>query len=150
EVLLIYQLSPGSYHIRGRALGNTTAASHTAGADVDWGDSYDMAIVAAYDMGASFTDNIEGTGIFTYYGWLMSFDSTQAYDAAGDRYCMHVTSVLGVFDAGAGAGGTNRCDAAQPNAVCVPAGLTDHVGAALSNPSLLTTNVAAGDVGLVR
>ena len=59
----------------------------------------------------SFTANITSSGSTTYPAWLIAFDSTQAY-VGSLRYPMHVTSVLGVFDARAGSGGSNRCDAA--------------------------------------
>ncbi len=149
EQLLISPRGSGSYRVQGRGLGNTTIATHTAGATVSWGDSYDQAIVAAHDIAHTFTADINSTGSFTYPGWLICFDSSQAY-LSGSRYPMHVTSVEGVFDAGAGTGGTNRCDAAQPNAVCAPATTSDYCPAALSNPSRISSDIATGDVAVVR
>ncbi len=149
EQLLISPRGSGSYRVQGRGLGNTTIATHTAGATVSWGDSYDQAIVAAHDIAHTFTADINSTGSFIYPGWLICFDSSQAY-LSGDRYPMHVTSVEGVFDAGAGIGGTNRCDAAQPNSVCAPATTSDYCPAALSNPSRISSDIATGDVAVVR
>ncbi len=149
EVLYIVKITAGSYRIRKRGASNTTPDAHTAGADVTWGDSYEMPVTAGNDIAHEFTANIESTGSLTYPGWLICFDSTQAYLGA-DRYPMHVTSVLGVFHAGAGSTGSNRCDAAQPNAVCTPIGVRDDCPAALSNPSRIATNILAGDVAVVR
>lgn len=149
EVLYVVQVAPGSYRIRGRAMSNTTAAAHAAGATVSWGDSYDLAIRAGADIAHSFTADINDTGSFTYDGWLICFDSSQGY-LAGDRYPMHVTEVLGVFDAGAGSIGANRCDGPQPNAIATPTGVSDACPAALSNPARITTDIVAGDVALVR
>jgi len=149
EVLLVSVIGGGAYWIRGRAMSNTTAAAHTAGADVVWGDSYDMAIIAAATIAADFTADIASSGSITYPGWLMCFDASQAYES-GDKYPFHVTSVLGVFDAGSGSTGSNRCDAAQPNAICTPAGVSDDCPAALSNPSRIQTDISIGDVALVR
>lgn len=149
EVLYIVQLAAGSYRIRGRGRSNTTAASHTAGATVSWGDSYDLALIATEPINGSFTADINGTGSTTYPGWLICFDSSQAY-LSGARYPMHVGEVLGVFDAGAGSSGTNRCDAAQPNAISTATGVSDDCPAALSNPARISSNISAGDVALVR
>jgi len=149
EVLYLYPLGSGNYSVRKRAMSNTHAAAHTAGATVSWGDSYELAIAAGSDVAHAFTADINSTGSFIYDGWLICFDSTQAY-LAGSRYPMHVTEVLGVFDAGAGSTGPNRCDAAQPNAIATPTGVSDHCPAALSNPALITTDILAGDVAIVR
>jgi hypothetical protein len=63
---------------------------------------------------------------------------------------MHVTEVVGVFDAGAGTTGTNRLDAAQPNAISTPATTSEDCPAALSNPARISSTIAVGDVALVR
>jgi hypothetical protein len=150
EVLYVVPLGgTGSYRIRRRGASNTTAAAHTAGADATWSDSYEQAIVAGNDIAHEFTADITSTGSYTYPGWLICFDSSQAY-LGSDRYPMHVTSVLGVFDAGVGSTGSNRCDAAQPNAVCTPVGVSDDCPAALSNPSRIQTDILIGDVAVVR
>jgi hypothetical protein len=149
EQLLLIPQSGGTYAIRSRGLGNTTPASHSAGATASWGDSYDLAIVAAFDIAHDFTADIAGSGSFTYPGWLVCFDSTQAY-LAGSRYPMHVTSLVGVFDAGAGSSGTSRLDASQSNAISTPTGVSDDCPAALSTPARIATDVAAGDVAVVR
>jgi len=149
EVLYVAPLGGGSYRIRGRGLSNTTAASHTASASVSWGDTYDMAIIAQNTIANSFTADITGSGSYTYPGWLICFDSTQAY-VGSSRYPMHVTSVLGVFAAAAGSGGSNRCDAAQPNSIASTAAISDNCPAALSNPSRIQTDILPGDVALVR
>lgn len=149
EVLYLFPLGGGSYSVRKRGMSNTIATAHSAGVTVSWGDSYDMAIVAGANIDASFTADINSTGSFTYPGWLICFDSSQAY-LGGSRYPLHVAQVLGVFDARTGATGTNRCDAAQPNAITVPAGISDHCPAALSNPARIETDITAGDVALVR
>ncbi len=151
EVLYVVAISgmSGSYRVRSRGVSNTDAASHTAGASVVWNDSYDQELVADTNIAHLLTADIDNSGSQTYKAWLICFDSSQAY-LGGDRYPMHVTSLLGVFDAGSGSGGSNRCDAAQPNAVCTPTGVSDDCPVALSNPSLLTSDVTAGDVALVR
>lgn len=149
EVLYVVQIAAGQYRIRNRALSNTTLASHTAGASATWGDTYDMAVGAQQQANASFTANLNSQGSATYRGWLIAFDSTQAY-LSGSRYAMHVTQLMGVFTAGAGVGGTNKLDAAQPNAVCTTLGVTDNCPAALTVPGLITTDIAAGDVAVVR
>jgi hypothetical protein len=149
EHLLVAPIGSGAYRIRGRGQGNTTPNSHSNGAVATWDDSYDMAIVASSAIGQQFAANITGSGLQSYFGWLMAFDSSQAY-LAGNRYPMHITEVMGVFDAGAGVGGTNRCDAAQPNAVCTPVGASDDCPAALSNPSRMIADVNLGDVAVVR
>ena len=149
EQILVFNRGGGSYSIHGRGMGNTTAAAHTAGATVSWGDTYDQAIAATDDIAHEFTADINSTGSFTYPGWLICFDSSQAY-LSGDRYPFHVTEVEGVFDAGAGTGGTNRCDQAQPNAVCAPATTSDYCPAALSNPARISSDIAIGDVAVVR
>lgn len=149
EVILLSRTTDGSYQIRLRGLSNTDASSHTAGTDVTWGDSYDQAIRAGSDIAHSFTADITSSGSETYDGWLICFDSSQAY-LGGDRYPMHVTQVLGVFDAGAGLTGSNRCDSAQPNAISTANRVSDDCPAALSNPALITTDIATGDVAVVR
>ncbi len=149
EQILVFNRGSGSYSIHGRGMGNTTAAAHTAGATVSWGDTYDQAIAAGSDIAHEFTADINSTGSFTYPGWLICFDSSQAY-LSGDRYPFHVTEVEGVFDAGAGTGGTNRCDQAQPNAVSAPATTSDYCPAALSNPARISSDITAGDVAIVR
>ncbi len=149
EQIYLFPRGGGSYTMHGRGVGNTTIAVHSAGASVDWGDSYDQAIISESFIGHDFTGDVNSTGTVTYPGWLMAYDSSQAY-LSGDRYPMHVTSFLGVFDAGAGTGGTNRTDQAQPNAICTPTGVSDDCPAALSNPALLTSDVNVGDIGLVR
>jgi predicted GH43/DUF377 family glycosyl hydrolase len=149
EVLYVTPIGSGSYRIRRRALSNTLAAAHTAGADAVWTDTYDMAIESAANADATFTADIASSGSIVYPGWVMSFDSTQAYIGTA-RYPMHVTELVGVFDAGAGSGGTNRLDASQPNAISTPTGVSDDCPAALSVPALITTDIAAGDVALVR
>lgn len=149
ETIYVIQIAVGSYRIRARAVGNTTVASHASGASATWTDSYDMAVASEADANASFTANLNSTGSTTYNGWLISFDSTQAY-LGSSRYPMHVTELVGVFDAGAGVTGTNRLDASQPNAICTTAAVSDDCPAALSNPSLITTNIASGDVAVLR
>lgn len=149
EVIYIGRVDTGHYRAV-RAMSNTSRATHGAGATVTWGDSYDMPIVSGVNINESFTASIESTPSFTYPGWLMEFDCSQAYLADGTRVPMHVTSVLGVFAAGAGSGGANKCDAAQPNAVSVPVAASDHAGAALSNPARIQTDIVPGDVALCR
>lgn len=149
EVLYVSALGGGSYRIRSRGVSNTDPASHSGGASVVWNDSYDMPLVAETAIAHELTADITGSGTQTYPAWLISFDSSQAY-LAGDRYPMHVTEFLGVFNPGDGSGGSNRCDAAQPNAVCTPTGVSDDCPAALSNPSRIQTDIDIGDVGLVR
>ena len=149
EVIYIVQLSPGSYRIRARGVSNTLAAAHAAAAAVSWGDSYDLALRAGSDIDASFTADVNGTGSTTYPGWLICFDSTQAYLGAS-RYPMCVSEVLGVFDAGIGSTGTSRCDGAQPNAIASALAASDDCPAALSNPARISTNIVTGDVALVR
>ncbi len=149
EVLYVAKITAGSYRVRGRAVSNTAAASHTAGASVTWTDSYDVAIVAGADVAHEFTADINSSGTATYPGWLICIDSTQAY-LAGDRYPMHVTEVVGVFDAGSGTTGSSRCDGAQPNAVSTPAAVSDDCPAALSNPARIQADIATGDVAVVR
>ena len=149
EILYVVQLAPGSYRIRGRGMSNTTPASHTAGATVSWGDSYDMPIRASVPIAGSFTADITGSGSYTYPGWLVAFDSSQAY-LSGSRYPMHVAELLGVFAAGAGSSGSNKCDAAQPNVVSTPAALSDDCPIGLGNPSRVQTDINVGDVALVR
>jgi hypothetical protein len=149
EVIYVSQQLPGTYRMRGRGMSNTTVATHTAGSTVSWTDTYDQAIGAAADIAHEFTANINSSGSYTYPGWLVCFDASQAY-LSGDRYPMHVTEVLGVFDAGAGSGGSNRCDAAQPNAISTPTGASDACPASLSNPSRIASDIALGDVALCR
>lgn len=149
EIVYVTRISAGVYRIRGREVGNTTAAAHLSGATASWTDSYDMAISTEADANASFTANLAGTGSTLYRGWLISFDSSQAY-LGGSRYPMHVTELIGVFDAGAGVTGANRLDASQPNGICTPVGASEYCPAALSVPGLITTNIVAGDVAVVR
>ncbi len=149
EQIYVFPLSPGNYQIHGRGLGNTTVATHTAGATVSWGDSYDLAIVSTADIGHNFTANINASGSTTYPGWLVAFDASQAY-LSGSRYPMHVTELVGVFAAGTGVAGTNLCDASQPNAICVPAATSDDCPAALSNPSRISSDITTGDIAVVR
>src|SRR5215471_8164527 len=150
ELIYVSWVGANNFIMRRRGLGNSTVVSHLAGASASWGDHYDMAIACDVDIAHNFTADINSTGSFTYPGWLICFDSTQAYNAAGDRYPMHVTSVLGVFDAGAGVGGTSRCDGAQPNAICTPTGVSDECPAALSNPARIASDIAPGDVAVIR
>ena len=149
EVVYVVQIAAGSYRIRGRGVSNTTPAAHTASATVTWTDHYDMAITAGLDIAHQFTADIASSGSVTYPGWLICYDSSQAY-LGGSRYPMHVASVLGVFDAGAGSTGTNRCDAAQPNAIATAVGISDDCPAALSNPSRISSDILSGDVAVVR
>ncbi len=149
EVMQVEPIGGGSFRIRHRGLSNTVAASHTAGATVTWTDTYDMAILATNQINSSFTANITGSGSYTYPGWLICFDSTQAYIGT-DRYPMHVTEVVGVFDNGAGVSGTNRLDASQPHSIYTPLGISDDCPAALSNPARISSNILVGDVGIVR
>jgi hypothetical protein len=149
EVVYLFPLGGGNYSVRKRAMSNTTAAAHSAGATVTWGDSYDQAIVAGGDIAHSFTANINGTGSFIYPGWLVAFDSSQAY-LAGSRYAIHVAQVVGVFDARAGSTGSNRLDGAQPSAIATPAAVTDHCPVGLTNPARIAADITIGDVALVR
>jgi hypothetical protein len=146
EVMYVAKLTAGSYRIRRRGTANTTPATHTAGASVTWNDTYDMAIGATDNADASFTANILSTGSFTYYGWAIAYDSSQAY-LSGSRYPTHVSSVLGVFPSG---GTTNKLDAAQPNKISVPAAVSDNCPAALAVPARISGNIVPGDVALVR
>ncbi len=148
EQIYIFPQGGGNYRMHGRGLGNTTIATHAAGATVSWDDTYQLAIAATENIDASFTADITGSGSTLYSGWLIAFDSSQAY-LSGDRYPMHVTEVLGVFDAGAGIGGTNKTDGAQPNAICTPTGVSDDCPAALANPARIDTDIVAGDVAVV-
>lgn len=149
EVLYVKYLSPHTYTIVGRARSNTLAASHGNGATVSWTDSYEMALSAGSIIGANFTADVSSTGSFFYEGFMICYDSTQAY-LAGNRYPFHVTSFLGIFDAGTGYSGTSRTDGAQPNKVCTPATTSDDCPAAIGNPARLTTSVAVGDVAVLR
>ncbi len=148
EQLLLFPRGSSNYTIQRRGVGNTTASSHTVGATVSWGDTYQVAIAATERINASFTADIEGAGSHTYPGWLVCYDSSQAY-LSGDRYPMHVTQVEGVFAAGAGIGGTSKLDGAQPNAICTPTGVSDDCAAALSNPARIDTDITVGDVAVV-
>ncbi len=148
EELYIYPNGSGNYNTHGRGLGNTTPDAHTAGATVSWDDTYNLAILATENINASFTANVDGSGSILYPGWLICFDSSQAY-LSGDRYPMHVTEVLGVFDAGTGVSGTSKLDGAQPNAICTPTGASDDCPAALSNPARIQTDIVPGDVAVV-
>lgn len=149
EQLYVVKITAGAYRIRRRGSGNTTPASHTIGANVTWTDSYDLAIRAGADIAHSFTADIASSGSTSYPGWLICFDSSQAY-LSGNRYPMHVTEVVGVFDAGAGTTGTNRLDAAQPNAICTAAATSEDCPAALSNPARIDADILVGDVAVVR
>jgi len=149
EVIGLRQTSAGVYRVWHRALSNTTAVGHSIGDDATWDDTYDQAITAGSAIANSFTANINSTGSFTYPGWLICFDSSQAY-LSGDRYPMHVTEVLGVFDAGVGTTGSSRTDGPQPNAIAAPATTSDDCPAALSNPSRIDTDIDVGDVAVVR
>ncbi len=149
EQIYVFPRGFGSYAIHGRGMGNTTVAVHTAGTTVSWGDTYQQAILSTVNIDGDFTANITGSGSYTYPGWLICFDSSQAY-LGGDRYPMHVTSVLGVFAAGAGTSGTNHTDGAQPNAISTPTGTSDDCPASLSNPSRISSNITAGDVAVVE
>lgn len=149
ETMYVAKIIAGSYRIRRRGTGNTTAAPHTAGAAVVWTDSYDLAIVAGANIDHEFTADITSSGLYTYPGWLICIDSSQAYLGAS-RYPMHVTEVVGVFDAGAGTTGTNRCDAAQPSAIATVAAISNDCPAGLSNPSRISTDIVAGDVAVLR
>jgi hypothetical protein len=149
EVLYVARIAAGVYRVRGRGMSNTTPAAHLSGASATWTDSYDQAIEASANIDASFTADIASTGLTTYAGWLICFDSSQAY-LAGARYLTHVSSVLGVFTAGAGSTGASKCDAAQPNAIATSAGVSDDCPAALSNPARISSDIVAGDVAVVR
>ncbi len=149
EQLYLFPRGGSTYNIHGRGLGNTAVAVHTAGATVSWGDTYQQAILSTVNIDGDFTADITGSGSYTYPGWLICFDSSQAY-LGGDRYPMHVTSVLGVFAAGAGTGGTNHTDGAQPNAISTPTGVSDDCPASLSNPSRISSNISIGDVAVVE
>lgn len=149
ETLYVSRLTSGSYRIRGRGIGNTMPDSHTAGATATWTDSYDMAIRAQHDILGEFTADIADTGSFLYPGWLIAFDSTEAY-LGGDRYPMHVTQVIGVFEADTGIGGANKIDAAQPDKIYTPTGTSDDCPAALSNPARIQEDIITGDVAVVR
>ncbi len=149
EQIYVFPRGGGSYAIHGRGVGNTTVVGHTAGATVSWGDTYQQAILSTVNIDGSFTADITGSGSTVYPGWLICFDSSQAY-LSGDRYPMHVTSVLGVFAAGAGTSGTNHTDGAQPNAISTPTGTSDDCPASLSNPSRISSNITAGDVAVVE
>jgi hypothetical protein len=149
EIVYVVAVGAGAYRVRSRGVGNTTPASHLAAASATWGDSYDMAIAATADIAASFTANVNGSGSHTYPGWLICFDSSQAY-LSGSRYPMHVTEVVGVFDAGAGTTGTNRLDASQPNAIATAVGASDDCPAALSNPARISSSILTGDVAVIR
>jgi hypothetical protein len=149
EVLYVVRISAGSYRIRGRGFSNTSPASHLAGTNATWGDSYEMAITAAATIAQQFTADITSSGSFTYIGGLICFDSSQAY-LGGSRYPMHVTELVGVFDAGAGTTGTNRIYGPVPNAICTPAGVSDDCPAALSDPGRLAADISPGDVAVLR
>ncbi len=149
EQLYVFPLGPGRYQIHLRGLGNTAVSTHTAGAMISWGDSYDQAIPAAANIAHQFTANILSSGIVTYPGWLMCFDSSQGY-LSGDRYPMYVSEVIGVFDAHTGSGGTSRLDSPQPNVVHVPATVSDDCPCGLSNPARISTDISTGDVAVVR
>ncbi len=143
ETMYVQKIGAGLYKITRRALGNTTAASHTAGADVTWTDTYDMAVDVTEPANESFVEDLT-----TYYGFVISFDSTQAY-LGGDRYPFHVTELLGVFPHGDGIAGS-KLDGVQPNAVCVPTGVSNDCPSALSFPARIDDNITSGDVAVVR
>lgn len=144
EILhVVRRTPPGSYRVISRAMSNTVAASHAAAADAVWGDTYDMALDVVTDAVSEVT--VDAT---VYPGWVIAFDSTQAY-LAGARYPFHVESLLGVFPAGAGATGS-LLDGEQPNSVCVPAGVSDDCPAALTVPARIDSDISDGDVALVR
>lgn len=153
EVIYVIKIGPGTYRTHGRGLSNTTAALHAAGASVTWDDSYDMAVASTSDLDASFTasDVPDHPGTYTFDGWLVCFDSTQGYlGGTATRYPLHVSDLLGVFDAGAGATGTNRLDSAQPAAIFTPPAATDHCPIGLCVPARIVSFITAGDVALVR
>lgn len=149
EVIYVMPVGGGAYRVRGRGASNTTAASHTAGATVTWGDSYDMPLVATEQIDASFTADLEGTGSSVYNGWLMVFDSSQAY-LGSSRYPLHVAELVGVFAAGVGSTGTNKLDGSQPCAVNTAAAASDDCPIGLGNPARIATGILTGDVALVR
>jgi hypothetical protein len=149
EVLYLSPSGGGTYSVLGRGVSNTTAASHTNGVTIYWGDSYDMAITSTENIDAQFTADILDTGSILYPGWLISYDSSQAYLGAS-RYPMHVTKVVGVYAAGTGITGSSKLDASQPNAICTPVGVSDNCAAALSNPARIQTDIVTGDVAVVR
>lgn len=149
EVLRLAPRSGANYRILERGVSNTTPAAHSAGATVTWDDTYDMAIAAGDDINAEFTADIDDSGSFTYPGWLIAFDASQAY-IGSDRYPMHVTEVVGVFAAGDGVTGTSKIDGPQPNAIASAAATSDDCPAALSNPARIQTDIVIGDVAVVR
>lgn len=144
EVMYVSRISSGLYRISRRGLSNTAAASHTAGADVDWTDSYEMGIESTENADAAFTEDATD-----FNGWLIAFDSTQAYLSTA-RYPMHVTELVGVFAADSGTTGTSKLDGPQPNAVCVPAGTSNDCPSAMSVPGRIDTAIVPGDVAVVR
>lgn len=146
EIMMLQRTGGSDFRIRARALSNTVAAAHTGGATLSWGDTYDMAVVAEANADASFVDVVDSE---LHYGWLIAFDSSQAYLGTA-RYPMHVTEVVGVFPAGTGVGGSNRLDASQPNSICVPTGVSDDCPAALSVPARISTDIGIGDVAIAR
>jgi hypothetical protein len=150
EQILVSPQGAGAYLIRQRPMGNTTAASHSAGSTVSWGDSYDMSIISQININKAFTSDIEGTGSHTYTGWLMVFDSTQAYKTDGTRFPLHVTEFMGVFLPGAGVSGASKVDGSQPSAIHAPEAASDHCGAALTVPALIITDIVPGDALIAR
>lgn len=144
ELVHVQRVGSLTYRIRRRGLGNTTPTSHSAGAAATWDDSYYLAIESAENADASFVD-----ALVTYNGWLIAFDSTQAYLAAS-RYPFHVTELVGVFPPGTGVAGTNALDASQPNAVATSTGVSDDCPIGLSVPARIASNIAIGDVAVVR
>lgn len=149
EVIRVIQISTGHYRVRERGASNTSKASHTAGTNATWGDSYDQAIGAADTIASTFTADITGSGSTNYPGALICYDSSQAYSGAS-RYAMHVTEVLGVFPAGTGSSGTNRLAASVLNAKSTTAGVTNNCPAAISYPAGISSSISVGDVAVVR
>lgn len=143
EFLYVTRQTPGAYRVRARGLSNTLAADHEAGTDAVWDDSYDMAVAIADRAETHYND-----GTNDFIGWLIGFDSTQAYVGAS-RYPFHVTELVGVFEAGDGIVG-NKLDASQPNAVCVPGGTSDNCPAAMTVPARIAVDVEVGDTAVFR
>lgn len=143
EVIAVRKTGSGTYGIARRGLSNTTPAAHFIGASAVWDDSYLMAIEASIGMTAETEVSSE-----TLLGWLVVFDSSQAY-IGSDRYPMHVTELVGVFPAGDGVVGS-LLDGSQPSAVHTPTGLSDDAPAALTVPARLESDITAGDVAVVR
>lgn len=143
EVMSVARTSSGVYRIYHRGLSNTIPAAHAAGASAAWDDTYLMAVESEVAIAANFTYDYDG---LNYNGWLVVFDSSQAY-LGGSRYATRVAELEGVFPPG---GGFSKCDSAQPAAVSVPVGVTEDCPASLTVPALLLDDVDAGDVALFR